>query len=111
MYKRQLAYYVEWHMRRTLAPMLFDDANPAAGEALRSSIVAPAQRSPQARQKARTKRTSDDMSVHSFRTLLEDLRTVALNTIQMNDLSFERTTTPTPLQQKAFDLLKVSSSR
>ena len=106
-----LAYYVEWHMRRALAPMLFDDADPAAGEALRTSIVAPAQRSPQAKQKARTKRTADDLPVHSFQTLLQDLRTVALNTIQMGDHTFERITTPTPLQQKAFDLLKVSSSR
>ena len=106
-----LAYYVEWHMRRALAPMLFDDADPAAGQALRSSIVAPARRSPQAKHKARTKRTGDDMPVHSFHTLLEDLRTVALNTITMGDLTFERVTIPTPLQQKAFDLLKVSSSR
>jgi transposase len=106
-----LAYYVEWHMRRALAPMLFDDADPAAGEALRSSIVAPAQRSPQAKQKVHTKRTDDDMPVHSFHTLLEDLRTVALNTITMGDLTFERVTIPTPLQQKAFDLLKVSCSR
>jgi transposase len=106
-----LAYYVEWHMRRALAPMLFDDADPAAGEALRSSIVAPAQRSPQAKMKAHTKRTDDDMPVHSFHTLLEDLRTVALNTISMGDLSFERVTIPTPLQQKAFDLLKVSCSK
>ena len=106
-----LAYYVEWHMRRALAPILFDDADPAAGEALRSSIVAPAQRSPQAKRKAHTKRTDDDMPVHSFHTLLEDLRTIALNTITMGDLTFERVTIPTPLQQKAFDLLKVSSSR
>ena len=106
-----LAYYVEWHMRRALAPMLFDDADPAAGEELRSSIIAPAQRSPQAKQKAHTKRTQDDLPAHSFHTLLEDLRTVALNTIQMGDLTFERLTTPTPLQQKAFDLLKVSCAR
>ncbi len=106
-----LAYYVEWHMRRTLAPMLFDDADPAAGEALRSSIVAPAQRSPQAKQKARTKRTADDMPVHSFHTLLEDLRTIALNTVTMGEHTFECSTAPTPLQQKAFDLLKVPHSR
>ena len=53
-----LAYYVAWHMRRALAPMLVNDAEPAAGEALRSSIVARTQRSPQAKQKARTKRTA-----------------------------------------------------
>lgn len=104
-----LAYYVEWHMRRLLAPMLFDDADPAAGEAQRSSVVAPAQRSPQALQKARTKRTADGQPVHSFRTLLEDLRTIALNTVTLGASSFEMTTTPTPLQQQALDLLKVSS--
>ena len=106
-----LAYYVEWHMRRALAPMLFDDADPAAGEALRTSIVAPAQRSPQAKRKARTKRTEDDMPVHSFHTLLEDLRTIALNTIKMGEQSFQCPTVPTLLQQKAFDLLKVSNPR
>jgi Transposase DDE domain len=104
-----LAYYVEWHMRRLLAPMLFDDADPAAGEALRSSVVEPAQRSPQAQQKASTKRTADGAPVHSFHTLLEDLRTIALNTVTMGDVSFTMTTTPTPLQQQALDLLKISS--
>jgi transposase len=106
-----LAYYVEWHMRRALAPMLFDDADPAAGEALRSSIVAPAQRSPQAKQKARTKRTIDNLAVHSFHTLVEDLRTIALNTVTLGEHTFDCVTAPTPLQQKAFDLLKVSHSR
>lgn len=104
-----LAYYVEWHMRRSLAPMLFDDADPAAGEALRSSVVAPAQRSPQAERKARTKRTAEGKPVHSFQTLLQDLRTISLNTVTMADVSFKTTTTPTPIQQQAFDLLKISS--
>ena len=104
-----LAYYVEWHMRRSLAPMLFDDSDPAAGEALRSSVVAPAQRSPQAKQKARTKRTPDGMPVHSFHTLLEDLRTIALNKVTVGAASFTMITTPTVLQQQAFDLLQISS--
>lgn len=104
-----LAYYVEWHMRRSLAPMLFDDSDPAAGEALRGSVVAPAQRSPQAKQKARTKRTDEGTPVHSFRTLLEDLRTIALNTVTLGEQSFTMTTTPTPLQQQAFDLLKIAT--
>ncbi len=105
-----LAYHVEWHMRLALAPLLFDDDDPAAGEALRSSVVAPAQRSPGATRKARTKRTADDMPVHSFRTLLEDLRTIALNKVRMGDVNFAMATTPTPLQKKALDLLKISAS-
>ena len=104
-----LAYYVEWHVRRLLAPMLFDDSDPAAGEALRSSIVAPAQRSPQAERKARTKRTTDGTPVHSFDTLLQDLRTIALNKVTVGSATFTMTTTPTSLQQQALDLLSISS--
>src|SRR5467141_2285807 len=43
-----LAYYLEWHMRQRLAPMLYDDTDKDAGEAQRSSIVAKAGRSPAA---------------------------------------------------------------
>jgi hypothetical protein len=103
-----LAYYVEWHMRRALAPMLFDDDEPAAGEALRTSIVAPAQRSPSAEDKAQSKCTADGIPVHSFQTLLQDLRTVALNTVQMGEQTCQMVTAPTPVQQRAFDLLKVT---
>ena len=77
-----LAYYVEWHMRQQLAPLLFDDHDPAAGERKRRSVVAPAQRSPAALAKARRKRTHDDLPVHSFRTLLTDLGTLTANTMQ-----------------------------
>ena len=105
-----LAYYVEWHMRQALAPLLFDDDDKAAGEARRASVVAPAQRSPRAQRKTRTQRTDDDMPVHSFQTLLHDLATVTKNRIRFCDSRTETTmvTTPTPLQQRAFDLLQVS---
>jgi hypothetical protein len=96
-------------MRQALAPMLFDDDEPAAGAALRTSIVAPAQRSPSAEDKAQSKQTADGTPVHSFQTLLQDLRTVALNTVQMGEETCQIVTTPTPVQQRAFDLLKVSS--
>ena len=102
-----LAYYVEWHMRQALAPMLFDDHEPAAGEALRTSIVAPAQHSPSADDKAQSKCTADGMPVHSFQTLLQDLRTVALNTVQMGEETCQMVTALTAVQQRAFDLLKV----
>ena len=103
-----LAYYVEWHMRQALAPMLFDDDEPAAGEALRTSIVSPAQRSPSAQDKAQSKHTAGGIPVHSFQTLLQDLRTVALNTLQMGEQTCQMVTAPTPVQQRAFDLLKVT---
>ena len=105
-----LAYYVEWHMRRALAPLLFDDHDPAAGERQRTSIVAPARRSPAALAKARRKRTADDLPVHSFRTLLTDLGTLAVNTMQVagDRCTFTLQTEPTPLQQRCFELLGVT---
>ncbi len=106
-----LAYYVEWHMREALAPMLFDDDDPAAAEAARRSVVAPAQRSPRAQRKAATKLTDEGSPVHSFRTLLSDLATVAKNRIlptTKQPVTFDLITTPTRLQQHAFDLLGVN---
>jgi len=106
-----LAYYVEWHMRQALAPMLFDDDDPAAAQAARRSPVTPAQRSPRAQHKACTKLTDEGGPVHSFPTLLRDLATVAKNRILPkleHPLPFDLITTPTPLQQHAFDLLGVN---
>jgi len=70
-----LAYYLEWHMRQRLAPMLFDDIDKAAAEAARASVVALAQRSPAAVRKQTTGLTPDGIPVYSFRTLLADLAT------------------------------------
>jgi hypothetical protein len=109
-----LAYYVEWHMRQKLAPVLFDDEDKEIAEALRASIVAPAERSPRAKRKDLTKRTQgDDSPVHSFRTLLEDLKTLCKNRIRTrgeHSFEFYLLTQPTDLQQRAVDLLEVSSS-
>ena len=102
-----LAYYVEWHMHRALAPLLFDDHDPAAAEQQRTS---PARRSKAAVAKARRKRTDDDPPVHSFRTLLTDLGTLAANTMQVADSEATVTlqTQPTLLQQRCFELLGVT---
>jgi transposase len=103
-----LAYYLEWHMRQCLAPMLFDDTDPDEAEALRRSVVAPAQRSKAAIKKQTTGMTPDGLPVHSFRTLLADLATLVRNTIitAINpNYPLTVVTRPTPIQQKAFDLL------
>jgi hypothetical protein len=107
---RMLAYYVIWHMQQQLAPMLFKDDDPAAAKAARPSPVAPAQRSPSALAKAATKATADGGPVHSLRTLLDDLATIAANRIQpVGDLpAFTQITTPAPVQRRAFELLGVS---
>ena len=109
-----LAYYVEWHMRRALAPILFDEDDPPAAEALRVSVVAPAQRSPRARAKAASKRTPDGEPVHSFASLLRSLATIVKNRVQPradNATAFDVVTTPTPHQKHALDLLNVRCSQ
>jgi transposase len=102
-----LAYYVEWHLRRAVAPLLFQDDDRADAEARRRSIVSPAQRSAKAMSKAYTQQTDEGWPVHSFATLLRDLATCCKNLVRMGDITFERVTTPTPLQQRAFDLAGV----
>ena len=103
-----LAYYVEWHMRRALAPILFDDHDRTAAQAERKSVVAPAKRSEQALQKIHSKQTDDGKPVQSFQTLMTDLGTITKNTVVMNNNTMQILTTPTVLQQHAFDLLEVS---
>ena len=109
-----LAYYVEWHMRQRLKPLLFDDEEPDVAEVARPSVVAPAEVSPSAQDKARRKRTASGEPVHSFRTLLDDLATVANNRVvaPLADAKpFDLITRPTALQRKAFKLLGVRLER
>jgi hypothetical protein len=109
-----LAYYLEWHMRQRLAPMLYDDTEKDAAEALRASVVAKAERSASAITKQTTGRTEDGLPVHSFRTLLADLATLTRNTL-VTALDPQHTLTltarPTPLQQKAQDLLGLARTQ
>ncbi len=103
-----LAYYVEWHLKQCLAPLLFEDE-----EIDDSSLnVIKASRSESAQSKERKKRNQENFPVHSFRTLLEDLGTICLNTVECTiregSYRFSKITRPTQLQQKALDLLGVS---
>ena len=109
-----LAYYLEWHMRQRLAPMLYDDADKEAAEALRTSVVAKAQRSPSAIAKQTYGTTPDGLPVHSFQSLIADLATLARNAVvtalNPND-EFILHTRPTAIQQKAFDLLGINPAQ
>lgn len=103
-----LAYYVEWHMRQKLAPILFDDHDKETAKNLRKSIVAPAQRSPAAKKKDGTKCTEDKLQVHSFQTLLKDLGTITKDWCMPKIPGapvFEKTTRLSQLQKRAFQLL------
>jgi transposase len=107
-----LSYYVEWRLRRAWAPLLFDDEDRAGAAASRTSAVAPAERSESAQRKASRKRTVDGLPTHSFRTLLADLATLTRNRCVQPQVAPEHEltmlATPTPLQQRAFDLLGLS---
>jgi transposase len=105
-----LAYYVEWHMRKDLAPILFEDEEKELAAKARRSVVAPAQRSESAKRKDATKRSEDDLPVHNFKTLLDDLATIVKNTMRMKMDGaplFQKITTPTIIQRRALDLLGV----
>src|SRR5579884_2010393 len=108
-----LAYYLEWHMRQRLAPLLFDDDDPAGRETQRTSPVVKAQPSEAARRKATNRHTDpaqgEPLPVHSFPTLLADLATLTRNLVRLGgDRITAILATPTPVQRRAFDLLGVA---
>ncbi|MFT7639749.1 MAG: transposase, partial [Pirellulaceae bacterium] len=107
-----LAYYVEWHMREKLRPLLFADDDQESAAAARKSIVAPAQRSESAKRKDATRRTSDDFPVQSFHDILQDLGTLCRNRIRIPefDSEFDKLTLPTPYQQHVLDLLGAAAN-
>jgi hypothetical protein len=106
-----LAYYLEWHMRQALAPILFDDHRREEAAAARSSPVAPAQRSAAAQRKAASKRTEDGLPALSFQSMLAELATFTRNAMALErapeDLFFLYPQ-PTMVQSRAFELLGVS---
>jgi hypothetical protein len=108
-----LAYYVEWHMRRRLKPMLFDDEYLDEASATRASPVLKAVRSDHAKAKDATKHAADGLPLHSFRTLLKDLATLTYNTARTAanpSATIAITARPTPIQAKAFELLGLSQN-
>ncbi len=103
-----LAYYVEWHMRARLKPMLFDDEYLEEASTSRASPVLKAVRSEHAKAKDASKLADDGLPLHSFRTLLQDLGTLAYNVTHTHlnpEAKIVITTRPTPIQAKAFALL------
>ena len=103
-----LAYYLHWNLRQRLAPLLFEDDDRPAARAARSSPVEPARVSDAATQKAHSRRTPDGFPVHSLPTLLDDLATLTLNEVTLPgspNAAFPLVARPTPLQQRAFELL------
>lgn len=107
-----LAYYVEWHMREKLRPVLFADDDQESATAARKSIVAPAQRSESAKRKDATQRTSDGFPVQSFNDILQDLGTLCRNRIRIPefDSEFDKLTLATAYQQHVLNLLGATTN-
>ena len=107
-----LAYYVEWHMRKALSPVLFQDDELDAARWQRDP-VAKAETSESARQKKRMKKTDDGWPVHSLRTLLNELGTRCKNSCRAGEdktaIRFEQLTEPSAFQQHVFELLELKA--
>lgn len=109
-----LAYHVEWHLRTSLAPILFHDTDIEAARAARASPVIRTPRSPDAKAKKARKRNAQGHRVMSFADLLSHLGTLSRNTLAV-PLQGGHTITlhsiPTALQKAAFDLLRIDPVR
>ncbi len=91
-----------------LAPMLFDENDPPAAAEARKNVASPAARSPKARSRDDSKRTEDGLPVRGFQTLLKDLAALTTNEARVGEQTLPMLATPTPVQQRALQLLQVS---
>jgi len=105
-----LAYYVEWHLRAALRPVLFEDEQ-LPQDRLTRDPVAPAQPSPAVKRKKAQRTTADGLPVHSFDTLLAALGTRCRTTCRLNAdpaaPRIQQLTEPTPLQSRVRELLQL----
>jgi hypothetical protein len=104
-----LAYYVEWHLRRAWAPLLFEDEERHEARACRDPVLA-AQPSASAQAKKRSQETVDGLPVQSFQSLLADLASRARVTYELKSedvaATFTQVPPPTPLQARAYELIR-----
>ena len=105
-----LAYYVQWHMKETLRPLLFSDEDQNA-KTIRDA-VAPAKRSDACLEKVHSKKLSDDTDVHSFTTILKLMSTITRDWCFSNakgadkNAVFTIDTTPNHKQKQVIELLR-----
>jgi transposase/ribosomal protein L35 len=104
-----LAYYVEWHLRRAWAPLLFEDEERHEERKRRDPVLA-AQPSAAVEEKKRGHQTTEGLPVHSFKTLLADLAGRARVSYELKSgdstLTFQQVPEPTPLQARAYELIR-----
>ena len=105
-----LAGYVEWHLRRAVAPLLFDDETLEAARRTRDPVAA-AKPTPRAREKKARRRTDDGLALHSLDTLLAELATRCRNTCRVlsdpTAPAFSLLTEPTQTQRRVAELIEM----
>ena len=105
-----LAYYVHWHLRQALAPLLFDDEELEAERARRDPVLA-AQPSDSAKRKKVKRRTEDGLPLQSLETLMAQMGTRARHQCRLpsepDAPCVQRLTESTPLQQRAMELIRM----
>ncbi len=108
MFLCMLAYYVEWYLRQAWAELLYTDEEGP----VRTSPVAPVQPSPSGRVKKAKAHGKDGLPLQSFHGLIKSLSTLARAKIRLgeNGPLYTRTTCPTPLQSRAFQLIGIEVS-
>jgi transposase len=111
-----LAYYVEWHLRWAWAPLLFEDEERREERKRRDPIL-PAKPAASVQRKKRSHQTVEGLPVHSFKGLLSDLASRARVTYALKSgkseekasLTFQQVPEPTPLQARAYELVRTFS--
>jgi hypothetical protein len=105
MFLCMLAYYVEFHLRKAWAELLYTDEEGS----VRGTPVAPVQPSLSGREKKAKAHSQSGLPLQSFGGLMKSLSTLALTRIRLGDKGplYTRTTKPTPLQARAFALIGV----
>lgn len=105
-----LAYYVEWHLRKALRSVLFEEDELDAARWTRAP-VAKAEPSDDVREKKHTTTTADGWPAHSLHTLLNDLATRCKNTCRTGKAKtqtrFEQLTEAILFQAHIFELLQL----
>ncbi|MEL6341441.1 MAG: IS1634 family transposase [Myxococcota bacterium] len=99
-----LALYVRWHMQRAWRPLLFAEETDTLPT---RDPVKPAKPTRQATAKKSSKKTTDDLKLNSFCSLLRNLATITKNTCRTSKRSptFEVITRRSALQARALKLI------
>ena len=104
-----LAYYVQWHLKRVWASLLFADEHLTQHRADRDP-VAQAEPAVEVSRKKALRRSEEGYPLNSFRTLLAALATQCRTTCQFGDgdsaIPISKTTDPSTLQKEAVRLLQ-----